>query len=111
MNTTLGSIIKHINNDSLAMKDVNKSTPVWTASIMIATGAGFGYAMNKGQVHLPSLIQGQMSFERFTMMKLFVAELGNSFASNAIFRTINPAAFDEIQKQCACDPSHAAVLA
>ncbi|KAF0699434.1 Aste57867_9976 [Aphanomyces stellatus] len=89
--------------------------PSWTSflsiAIMIATGIGFGFAMNKGQVHLPSVIQGQMSFERFTMMKMFVAALGTSVASKAFFRAINPAAFEGIQNQRASDPSHAAVLA
>ncbi|KAF0699436.1 Aste57867_9978 [Aphanomyces stellatus] len=78
---------------------------------MLATGAGFGFAMNKGQVHLPSVIQTQMTFERFTMMKMFVAALGTSVVAKAIFRAVNPAAFEAIQKKRASDPSHAAVLA
>ncbi|KAF0720465.1 Aste57867_291 [Aphanomyces stellatus] len=98
------------------MKEPTKKTTsptLWSTStgIMVATGVVFGYAMNKGQVHLPSVIQDQMSFGRFTMMKLFLAALGTSATSKAAFRALHPAAFEGIQEERASEPSHAAVLA
>ncbi|KAH9155383.1 hypothetical protein AeRB84_002641 [Aphanomyces euteiches] len=79
-------------------------------AMMISSGAVFGYAMNKGQVHLPHVIQDQMTFQQFTMMKMFLAALGTSMVSKSIFRAIQPQTFDAMRTKRASDPSHAAVL-
>ncbi|RHY22383.1 hypothetical protein DYB32_009521 [Aphanomyces invadans] len=44
-------------------------------------------------------------------MKMFLAALGTSIVSKAVFRAVWPKEFDAIQKKRAADPSHAAVLA
>ncbi|OQR94303.1 hypothetical protein THRCLA_08203 [Thraustotheca clavata] len=77
---------------------------------LLSTGAGFGYAMNKGQVYLPFVIIEQMSFHRFTMMKMFTAALGMSLISKATFRMLLPNEFDEMQSKRASSPSTASVL-
>ncbi|ETV64342.1 hypothetical protein H257_18750 [Aphanomyces astaci] len=79
--------------------------------VMVTTGAAFGFAMNKGQVHLPMVIQNQMSMSQFTMMKMFLAALGTSVVSKAIFHALRPKDFEAIQRKRAADPSHAVVLA
>ncbi|ETV90891.1 hypothetical protein H310_14384 [Aphanomyces invadans] len=89
-------------------------SPPWASplslGLMVTTGAVFGFAMNKGQVHLPHVIQDQMTLSQFTMMKMFLAALGMSALSKAIFRAVRPDDFDAIQKKRATDPSHAGVL-
>ncbi|RHY27320.1 hypothetical protein DYB32_006863 [Aphanomyces invadans] len=51
-----------------------------------------------------------MTLSQFTMMKMFLAALGMSALSKAIFRAVRPDDFDAIQKKRATDPSHAGVL-
>ncbi|KAK5581322.1 hypothetical protein RB653_001353 [Dictyostelium firmibasis] len=47
----------------------------------VAVGTIFGYALQKGNVYLPSVIQGQMNFTNFTMLKMFMtASLTSSLA-------------------------------
>ncbi|KAN0041119.1 hypothetical protein ACTFIV_003655 [Dictyostelium citrinum] len=47
----------------------------------VAVGSIFGYALQKGNVYLPSVIQGQMNFTNFTMLKMFMtASLTSSLA-------------------------------
>ncbi|RHY18023.1 hypothetical protein DYB34_012291 [Aphanomyces astaci] len=52
-----------------------------------------------------------MSMSQFTMMKMFLAALGTSVVSKAIFHALRPKDFEAIQRKRAADPSHAVVLA
>ncbi|RLO09850.1 hypothetical protein DYB28_004654 [Aphanomyces astaci] len=52
-----------------------------------------------------------MSMSQFTMMKMFLAALGTSAVSKAIFHALRPKDFEAIQRKRAADPSHAVVLA
>ncbi|RHY80822.1 hypothetical protein DYB26_002512 [Aphanomyces astaci] len=52
-----------------------------------------------------------MSMSQFTMMKMFLAALGTSAVSKAIFHALQPKDFEAIQRKRAADPSHAVVLA
>ncbi|RLO09170.1 hypothetical protein DYB28_003546 [Aphanomyces astaci] len=52
-----------------------------------------------------------MSLSQFTMMKMFLAALGTSVVSKAIFHALRPNDFEAIQRKRAADPSHAVVLA
>ncbi|KDO23787.1 hypothetical protein SPRG_11217 [Saprolegnia parasitica CBS 223.65] len=83
---------------------------VLTGVTVLATGLVFGFAMNKAQVYLPFVIMDQMAFQRFTMMKLFMAALGTSLISKAIFRVSQPSEFEKMQAARASDPSTSTVL-
>ncbi|OQR89259.1 hypothetical protein ACHHYP_06392 [Achlya hypogyna] len=85
------------------------SIPPATTHLLLV-GAAFGYAMNKGQVYLPVVIMNQMTFERFTMMKMFAGALGMSLVSKSIFRAVEPAEFERMQACRASSPSAAPVL-
>ncbi|KDO31065.1 hypothetical protein SPRG_19592 [Saprolegnia parasitica CBS 223.65] len=78
--------------------------------VLLTTGAAFGFAMNKGQVYLPMIIMEQMAFQRFTMMKMFVSALGMSFLSKAVFRALQPDAFQRMQSSRATNPSTSTAL-
>ncbi|EAL65483.1 hypothetical protein DDB_G0283991 [Dictyostelium discoideum AX4] len=66
---------KEINNNN------NYSKKIILAVGGVTVGSIFGYALQKGNVYLPSVIQGQMNFTNFTMLKMFMtASLTSSLA-------------------------------
>ncbi|EGC38629.1 hypothetical protein DICPUDRAFT_53209 [Dictyostelium purpureum] len=67
-------------------KKVNTTTTSFGNKIFLGVGGAFvgtifGYALQRGNVYLPSVIQGQMNFSNFTMLKMFMtASLTSSLA-------------------------------
>ncbi|PRP81192.1 YeeE/YedE family protein [Planoprotostelium fungivorum] len=56
----------------------------------LLSGGLFGAGLVVGGVHLPELIQQQMLFRDFSMMKMFLAAVATSSASMVVINTIKP---------------------
>lgn len=60
-------------------------------------GVAFGYAMNRGQVHIPDVITDQFSLSRFIMMKMFLSAMGTSMLSFSFVGAIHPEKMEKIR--------------
>ncbi|CEP01475.1 unnamed protein product (mitochondrion) [Plasmodiophora brassicae] len=69
-------------------------------AVELAAGATFGYAMNKGHVHVPAIIMDQFRLRRFIMMKMFLGALSASMIAFAMLSKFRPAAFATVRARC-----------
>jgi len=60
---------------------------------MIVSGYVFGFLMQKGQVYAPQNISLQFTFERFIMLKMFLAAAASSMIINTILSFYDPEYF------------------
>mgnify|MGYP006990019109 CR=1 FL=1 len=67
-------------------------------TVILATGSGvlFGFFINKGMVFIAPTIRKQMIFERFAMLKMFLAAVGTSMLSVAMLEIIANKLYNKI---------------
>ncbi|KAI9138797.1 hypothetical protein BKA69DRAFT_717940 [Paraphysoderma sedebokerense] len=87
---------------SVPANDLNRSAGSGL-STMQALGAGsmgliFGFALEKGRVFEPKVIQDQMKFKDFTMMKMFLSAVATSQLVFAVLSIVRPSAVFKLQQ-------------
>jgi hypothetical protein len=62
----------------------------------LTLGCIFGFLMNKAHMSLAPTIRGQMLFQRFGMIEMFLAALGTSMLSVSLILTVNPSLYQRV---------------
>ena len=68
--------------------------------VIVFIYTAFGFFLEKGRVFEPAVIQGQLRFERFRMLKMFLLALTFSHLSMVAVDWLNPAMWHAVETSC-----------